>query len=103
MARKASTNSEPAHGLNDVLGLALMGFAVLLLAALLSYDRHDVADNALPTNASIHNWVGPFGARMAYYWLQWAGATAYEAPALLLFVGLGCFFAPFGYLRRRWL
>ncbi|HLH56387.1 MAG TPA: DNA translocase FtsK [Verrucomicrobiae bacterium] len=102
MARKASTSSEPAHGLNDVLGLALMGLAVLLLASLLSYDRHDVPDNALPANPSIHNWVGPFGARMAYYWLEWTGATAYEAPALLLLVGLGCFFTPFSYLRRRW-
>jgi S-DNA-T family DNA segregation ATPase FtsK/SpoIIIE len=103
MARKASANSEPAHGLNDVLGLALMGFAVLLLAALLSYDRHDLPDNALPANPSIRNWVGPFGAKMAYYWLRWVGATAYEAPALLLLVGLGCFFTPFSYLRRRWL
>lgn len=102
MARKASTNSESAHGFNDVLGLVLMGFAALLLAALLSYDRRDVADNALPTNTAIHNWVGPFGAKMAYYWLRWVGATAYEAPALLLLVGLGCFFAPFSYLRRRW-
>ena len=79
-----------------------MGLAVLLLAALLSYDRHDLPDNALPTNPSIHNWVGPFGAKMAYYWLRWVGSTAYEAPALLLLVGLGCFFTPFSYLRRRW-
>ena len=103
MARKASNGSEPVHGLNDVLGLGLMGFAVLLLAALLSYDRHDVADNVLPTNPSVHNWVGPFGAKMAYYWLAYVGATAYEAPALFLLVGLGCFFLPFSYLRRRWL
>jgi S-DNA-T family DNA segregation ATPase FtsK/SpoIIIE len=103
MARKASTNSESAHGLNDVLGLALMGFAALLLAALLSYDRRDLSENALPTNASVHNWVGPFGAKMAYYWLLWVGAAAYEVPALLLLIGLGCFFTPFSYLRRRWL
>ena len=103
MARKASTDSESAHGLNDVLGLLLMGFAALLLAALLSYDPRDVADNALPSNPLIHNWVGPFGAKLAFYWLRWVGATAYEAPALLLLVGLGCFFVPFAYLRRRWL
>ncbi|HTL17699.1 MAG TPA: DNA translocase FtsK [Patescibacteria group bacterium] len=103
MARKASTNSDSAHPLNDVIGLALMGLAVLLLAALLSYDRHDLADNVLPTNPSVQNWVGPFGAKLAYYWLRTVGATAYEAPALLLLVGLGCFFTPFSYLRRRWL
>jgi len=102
MARKASTTSEPAHGLNDVLGLVLMGSAVLLLASLLSYDRHDVSENALPTNPSVHNWVGPFGAKLAYYWLRAVGASAYEVPALLLLVGLGCFFTPLSYLRRRW-
>src|SRR5579862_8260393 len=103
MARKSSTKSESAHGFNDVLGLALMGIAVLLLAALLSHDRRDVADNVLPTNPSVHNWVGPFGAKLAYYWFLAVGAAAYEAPALLLLVGLGCFFTPFSYLRRRWL
>jgi len=103
MARKSSTKSESAHGFNDVLGLALMGMAVLLLAALLSYDRRDVADNVLPTNPSVHNWVGPFGAKLAYYWFLAVGAAAYEVPALLLLVGLGCFFTPFSYLRRRWL
>jgi hypothetical protein len=102
MARKASRETESAHGLHDVLGIALMGFAVLLLASLLSYDRRDVVDNVLPTNTSVQNWVGIFGAKMAYYWLRAVGATAYEAPALLLLIGLGCFFEPFSYLRRRW-
>ena len=76
MARKASTDSDSAHGLNDVLGLALMGFAVLLLAALLSYDRNDIADNVLPTNPSVRELGWPFGAKLAYYWLRTVGATA---------------------------
>jgi hypothetical protein len=35
---------------------------------------------------------------MAYYWLLWVGAAAYEVPALLPLVGLGRFFTPFSYL-----
>ena len=103
MARKASADSESAHGFNDIIGIVLMGFAALLLVALLSYQPRDVSANGLPTNPSAHNWIGPFGAWMAYYWFLWVGAAAYEVPALLLFLGLGCFFETFAYLRRRWL
>jgi S-DNA-T family DNA segregation ATPase FtsK/SpoIIIE len=103
MARKASADSEAAHGFNDIIGIVLVAFALLLLAALLSYNPHDVSANGLPTNPSPRNWIGPFGAWMGYYWLLWVGAAAYELPAILLFLGLGCFFEFFAYLRRRWL
>jgi S-DNA-T family DNA segregation ATPase FtsK/SpoIIIE len=100
MARRASAESE--HGFNDIIGIVLMSFALLLLVALLSYHPRDVAANGLPTNPSVHNWIGPFGARMAYYWFLWVGAAAYILPGLVLFIGLGCFFELFSYLRRRW-
>ena len=102
MARKASANSESPRGFYDIIGIVSMCFAALLLAALLSYHPHDVSANALPTNPSVHNWIGPFGAWMAYYCFHWIGAAAFVLPVLLFFVGLGCFFDAFGYLRRRW-
>ncbi len=102
MARKASRDKERAHGFNDVIGLVLMALAVLLLASLLSYDPHDVDQNIVPANASARNWIGPFGANLAYYSFFWVGAAAYVMPVLLLFLGLGCFFESFGFLRRRW-
>lgn len=102
MARKASPNNESAHGFNDIIGVVLMCFAALLLAALLSYHPKDVSANAVPPNASVHNWIGPFGAWLAYYWFFWTGAVAYLFPFLLFFVGLGCFLNTFAYLRRRW-
>ena len=80
-----------------------MALAVLLIASLLSYDPHDVAANIVPPNPSTRNWIGPFGANLACYSFLWAGAAAYVLPVLFLFVGLGCFFQSFGYLRRRWL
>jgi S-DNA-T family DNA segregation ATPase FtsK/SpoIIIE len=102
MARKGSSNSESTHGFNDIIGIVLLAVAVLLLVALISYNPRDISHNALPTNPVIHNWIGPFGAWMAYTCFLLVGAAAYEAPALLLFLGLGCFFDFFSYLRRRW-
>jgi len=102
MARKASSDSESSRGFYDIIGIVLMCFAVLLLAALLSYHPRDVSANAVPPNPSVHNWIGPFGAWMAYYWFLWAGAAAYLFPVLFFAVGLGCFLDVFAYLRRRW-
>ncbi len=102
MARKAAADSESTHGFNDIIGIVLMGSSVLLLVALLSYNPGDISANRLPTNPSVRNWIGPFGAWVAYYWFLWIGAAAYELPALLVFLGLGCFFDYFAYLRRRW-
>jgi S-DNA-T family DNA segregation ATPase FtsK/SpoIIIE len=79
-----------------------MCFAALLLAALLSYHPRDVSANALPTNPAVHNWIGPFGAWLGYGCFLAIGAAAFVLPVLLFFVGLGCFFDAFAYLRRRW-
>ncbi len=101
MAKKAP-DSAANHGFNDIIGIVLMGSAILLLIALLSYHPRDVSANGLPVNSSLHNWIGPIGAWIAYFWLFWVGGAAYIVPFLLLFIGLGCFFQDFAYLRRRW-
>jgi S-DNA-T family DNA segregation ATPase FtsK/SpoIIIE len=102
MARKASAEAESSRGFYDIIGVVLMCFAVLLLAALLSYHPRDVSANAVPPNPWVHNWIGPFGAWLAYGCFLAIGASAFVLPVLLFFVGLGCFFDAFGYLRRRW-
>jgi len=102
MARKVSSDAESGHGFNDIIGILLLGLAVLLLVSLVSYDPRDVSANAQPPNPSAHNWIGPFGAWTAHIWLLCSGAAAFLVPALLLLVGLGFFFEFFAYLRRRW-
>ncbi|HVM47652.1 MAG TPA: DNA translocase FtsK, partial [Candidatus Acidoferrum sp.] len=102
MPRKVSASSESSRGFSDIIGVVLMGFAVLLLVALFSYHPRDVSANILPTNPSVHNWIGPFGAWMACACFRWTGAAAYVLPVLLFLLGLGCFFDAFAYLRRRW-
>jgi DNA segregation ATPase FtsK/SpoIIIE, S-DNA-T family len=102
MARKASAGSDSSRGFNDIVGVVLMCFAVLLLAALLSYHPKDVSANAVPQNTSVHNWIGPFGAWLGYVCFVSTGAAAFMLPVILFFLGLGCFFEAFAYLRRRW-
>jgi S-DNA-T family DNA segregation ATPase FtsK/SpoIIIE len=102
MARKTSAGSESARGFNDVIGIVLTGLSLLLLVALISYNPRDVAMNKVPPNPSTHNWIGPIGAWTAWFWFFVVGVAAYEMPALLFFLGLGCFFDFFAYLRRRW-
>jgi len=79
-----------------------MGFSALLLVALFSYDPHDISKNGLPVNETVHNWIGSVGAWMGYVFLFCFGLAAYILPVLTFFLGLGCFFDAFAYLRRRW-
>ena len=99
MAKKASPEKASHHGFNDIIGIVLMGSAILLLIALLSYDPGDISK--APPNRPMHNMIGPIGAWVAYGWLLWLGAPAYLLPFVLVFVGLGCFFENLAYLRRR--
>lgn len=103
MARKSSVETKPHHGLNDVVGIVLLGLALLLLVAMLSYDARDIPHNYVasqkPPN---HNLIGPLGAHIAYGVFLVTGVTGYLLPFVLLFLGLGCFFEKFAYLRRRW-
>lgn len=102
MARKSASGAESKHGFEDIIGVVLIGSALLLLVSLISYHPQDVSANAVPPNVAVRNWVGPFGAWLAYYWFFWVGAAAYQVPALMALVGLGFLFEPFAHVRRRW-
>jgi S-DNA-T family DNA segregation ATPase FtsK/SpoIIIE len=88
MARKASTESETAHGLNDLIGLALLMAAVLLLVAQVSFDRYDLGFIRNPPNRPAHNLVGPIGAHLAYAFFFVFGVSSYAFPPLLGVFGL---------------
>jgi S-DNA-T family DNA segregation ATPase FtsK/SpoIIIE len=102
MARKESRTAPHAHGWNDVVGIALIAAALLLLVAQLSFDPLDVAVNRAPPNETTHNWVGGFGAWMANGLFKLFGAGAFVAPFLMLAFGLGHLFELLAYLKRRW-
>ena len=106
MARKSSAESaasQPHHGSNDILGIILLGAAALLLVALLSFHPHDIASDYAPKQKlDVVNWIGPLGAQIANKTFFIFGLPGYLLPFVLLFLGLGCFFEKFSYLRRRW-
>jgi len=56
----------PTNGFGDVIGVALLAVALLLLVAQLSFDRYDISFFRDPHNKPIHNWIGPLGAYLAW-------------------------------------
>lgn len=101
MARKESNSAPPSHGFNDTIGIALIAGALLLMVALVSHDRRDLAVNSVPPNETMHNLGGPIGAWVADKMFFVFGAGAFVLPLLMLAFGLGYLFQFLAYLRRR--
>ncbi len=76
-----------------------MLLAVVLLVALVTYDRRDLASNAVPPNPTIHNFMGVFGANLANALFFLIGAAAYTLPVLCVAFGLAGFTGSLRYLR----
>ncbi len=102
MARKAAANIKRSHAFHEVMGLALIAVAVLLICAFWSYNPDDLVVNRVPANDEAANWVGIIGAWVAFGTLFFFGAAAFLIPLLLIGFSLGHFSERLGYLRRRW-
>ena len=104
MSRKTGEDSK--NGLNDVIGFALLAVAVLLLVSQLSFDRNDLAFIHTPPNKPATNWIGPFGAHLAYATFFIFGLVAYVFPFLLAAFGVGftwvTTFLSYLHQRRLW-
>jgi S-DNA-T family DNA segregation ATPase FtsK/SpoIIIE len=102
MSRKATSDS--ANGFGDIIGVALLAAALLLLVAQLSFDRCDLASLCNPPNKPVHNWIGPFGAHFAHFFFVLFGVAAYFLPLLFAVFGVAYLFNFLGYLaqRSRW-
>ncbi|MBI2925045.1 MAG: DNA translocase FtsK [Verrucomicrobia bacterium] len=103
MARKESPARKEHHGFNDVIGIVLISAALLLLVALLSFDKGDLPIHRTEVNVPIRNRVGPFGAHLGHWLFFVFGAGAFLVPVLFIGFGLAYFFELMAYLRRRWL
>lgn len=101
MARKESQKPPHPRGLSDVIGVALIAGALLLLIAQLSFDASDVNRSPVPENP--HNWIGSAGARGANFFFLLFGAGAYVLPLIMLLFGLAYLFEFFSYLKRQWI
>ena len=99
MARSTTADTS-RHAWGDLIGWLGLSIALVLTLALVSYDRHDLAFNAIPRNSSIHNWMGPFGAHLAYALFLNFGAAAWALPVVSLFIGLAGFTDALAHMRR---
>ena len=103
MSRKSPSDS--GRGFNDVIGVALLLLVALpLLVAQLSFDRYDLSFIHIPVNNPVHNWIGTFGAHVAYASFFVFGIGAYVFPLLVAVFGLGYLFNFWSHLceRRLW-
>jgi DNA segregation ATPase FtsK/SpoIIIE, S-DNA-T family len=98
MSRKTS---EPHHGWNDVIGVALLALALLLFVSQVSFDRFDISSICDPPNKPVHNWIGIGGAYVAWSSFLVLGVIAYVLPWLLAFFGVGYLLQFLSYLRER--
>ncbi|HEX7858954.1 MAG TPA: DNA translocase FtsK [Verrucomicrobiae bacterium] len=104
MPRKAASDqAEGQNGKSDILGVIFFALSVIVLIALFTYDRKDLAINSVPANTDVHNWVGVIGARAAFALFFVFGAAAYLLPIVLFFLSLGYLLSFLTYLQRRWL
>jgi S-DNA-T family DNA segregation ATPase FtsK/SpoIIIE len=100
--RKDSERTPEHRGLNDIVGVVLLGVALLLFVAMTSFDRNDTAANTTQPNATTHNLIGPAGAWIAHLFFVAFGAAAFVLPILCALFGVGCFWNALHHLRRRW-
>ncbi len=84
----------------DSQGLLIILVAVVLAVALISYDRLDLDVNTTEPNTAIRNWMGRFGAHVAYNLQLDLGYGTWVLPVLLLGFGFASFIPSLNYLRR---
>lgn len=80
------------NGILEVAGILLLAFALLCLLAVLSYEPGDLAIFKTPPNDPPENFVGPFGAWIAFALFMGLGIAAYIVPAAILYASLVCLF-----------
>ena len=95
------TASGPGNGFADVIGVALLAVALLLLVAQWSFDRHDISWLGDPHNQSTHNWIMLPGAYLAFGSFFLLGIAAYLLPFVFAAFGTACLLNFPGYLRER--
>jgi S-DNA-T family DNA segregation ATPase FtsK/SpoIIIE len=102
MSRKADSGS--SRGFDDIIGVALLLVAVLLLMAQLSFNRHDIGYLSSPPMRPAHNWIGPLGAYISWWIFLVFGMVAYVLPLLIAIFGAAFLFGFMHYLleRPRW-
>lgn len=68
--------------------IPLLGLALALFLALVSYNAQDIPALHAPASLTVFNWLGRGGAHAAYYSLILFGLAAYSIPLVLAYAGI---------------
>ena len=74
----------------EVVGILIATFGLLLLLGTLSYDPADIRFFRNQTLA--YNWIGPFGAYMAFVIFLYFGVAGYILPMCVMWIGISSVF-----------
>ena len=99
MSRKTPSGS--AHGFGDIIGVALLAAALLLLVAQWSFDSNDISFLTTRLNKPTHNLIGPLGAYLAWASFIPLGLVGYLLPPLFAAFGLAYLLNFPSHLRER--
>ncbi len=101
MSRKTDSESAAARGIDEITGLVLLLLAALLLVAQVTFDWRDLPDFSTHPNKPANNFIGPFGAHLAWGFFFLFGLSAYLLPILLTAFGVGHLTRYLAPLRQR--
>jgi S-DNA-T family DNA segregation ATPase FtsK/SpoIIIE len=102
MARNSMANAVPARRSGEVVGVVLIAAAVMLLAALLTFDPADTSLSNFPPNQTESNWIGPVGAKVANGLYLVFGLSALIFVGVLVLYGTSYFWRALEHVRARW-
>lgn len=101
--KKAEESSLPSW-FNEVMGIGLAGFGVLLMLALVTYTPADVPFYREDGDSTpIKNWVGIIGALLAYATFWIFGAAAYLVAIGAIWLGVAYAVMDAAWTKRKWL
>ncbi len=95
-------NAVPRQGSGEIRGFLLIAGAVMLLAALLSFDPYDTAFSRYPANEAKSNWIGPMGAYLAHALYFVFGLPALILAGAMALFGASYFWSALEHIRSRW-
>lgn len=70
-----------------LFGLCLMGFSLIIVLALFSFDANDPSFNSFSTEDTINNWIGSFGSHIADLLFQLIGLSSFFLCLIIFSIG----------------
>lgn len=70
-----------------MFGLCLMGFSLIIVLALFSFDANDPSFNSFSTEDTINNWIGSFGSHIADLLFQLIGLSSFFLCLIIFSIG----------------